>query len=203
VDFINHPTEWYKEDGTFMLERFNSGCSYQGNGIIEFFDGKILVAEGEQYEKYPLVSKSSNDDKENILNDYIERASEYGFIFKNDEQYGKIVKVELSGYLPHEYGAGVTPLDVPEGKMWTPLYYEQIKGKKYSDFLDIFYKTRSGYTYNDYYRFELKKENFVSCKLSKQNNKAFVRKDQVAVSITSYSRTYSTYFFYCLEEDIN
>lgn len=200
--FNDIPITHFGENGIFMLKNFNYGFLYQGSGVIECNDGMILVAEGEPYAKYPLLVDNLNNEYKNILREYINRANDYGFIFKNGGHSGKIVKIELDGFLPHEYGAGVTPLDVPVGKMWTPLFYEQVKGKKDNDFLDIFFKTRSGYTYNDYNRFELKKKDFVSVKLSKQNNTAFTRKDNVAVIVTSYSRTKTTFIFYCLEEDI-
>lgn len=45
-------------------------------------------------------------------------------IYDGKKKIGKIVKIEIESIVPFS-GGGVTPFRVPEGRMWTPLYYEK------------------------------------------------------------------------------
>jgi ABC-type phosphate transport system auxiliary subunit len=80
--------------------------------------------------------------------------------------------------------------------MWTPLYYEASSG---SHWIPRIYPQKSnygGWLKSSSYPFP-EKENFVSYKISKQNNRAIYGRDQ-AVLVDCYDDTDYTAFF--LEE---
>ncbi len=121
-------------------------------------------------------------------------------VYENGKEIGRIVKIEIISALPHT-GAGVNPINVPTGKMWTPLYYELTNGSPSHHILYIYpVSTIYGYLNSEAYEFDETKNTFVSYKLSKQNHKAFSGQGNAGVIVNAWSP--STYTLYFLEESL-
>jgi len=123
------------------------------------------------------------------------------YVYESGKEIGEIVKVEMEGSYPH-MGANLVELNVPNGKMWTPLYIEQIEGIRENYSVEVFHKTRFGFSYNDYYNFTVNKDRYVSVKNSKQNNESITGQGQVAVSVSSFAESRTVFAFYFYEESL-
>ena len=134
---------------------------------------------------------------ENGKNDNVKSS----YVNESEKETGEIIKVEMEGSYPH-MGANLVELNVPNGKMWTPLYIEQIEGIRENYSVEIFHKTRFGFSYNDYYNFTVNKDRYVSVKNSKQNNESITGQGQVAVSVSSFAKSRTVFAFYFFEESL-
>lgn len=123
-------------------------------------------------------------------------------IYDGNQKIGRIVRMEIVRDIAHS-GSGVNPINVPAGKMWTPLYYELTKGSPTRHVMTIYpVRTRYGFLNSATYKFEVTKEQFVSYKFSKQNYKAFSGQENAGVTVLTWSSASSTYTLYFLEESL-
>ncbi len=135
------------------------------------------------------------------------KQDEFGreYVYEDGNNLGVIVKLEIESGLfnhgtngaQHEIG-NLMPLNIPDGKMWTPLYYETTQGDKYPKISFFPNKKDKSYLEAAEYRFNVKKEEFVSYKVSKLNFKPLIRKNEA--TINCYNPWYGKYIVYFLEE---
>lgn len=198
--FIDVQTDM-DETGTFSFKNYGgSYFQYIGNGIIQN-SGPYFHGMTDETSNFVNKVSINNEFDGGVLENAVRISSTYDYIYKDGEKFGKIVKVEIPGSYPHS-GGNLVRLNIPNGKMWTPLYYEQVKGNKDMSVMEVFHKTNRGFGYWDYSRFEISKEQFVSAKFSKQNNESYVGKGLVGVSVTSWEPRNTLFYLYLLEESI-
>ena len=135
------------------------------------------------------------------------KQDEFGreYVYEEGKNLGVIVKLEIeSRYLnhgtngaQHEIG-NLMHLNIPDGKMWTPLYYETTQGSIHPKISFLPKYKGENYMSAAEYRFSVKKEEFVSCKVAKLNFKPLIRKNEA--TINCYNPWYGKYIVYFLEE---
>jgi hypothetical protein len=135
------------------------------------------------------------------------KQDEFGkeYVYEDGKNLGVMVKLEIeSGFLnhgtngaQHEIG-NLVPLNIPDGKMWTPLYYETTQGNKYPKISFLPKYKGENYLSAAEYRFNVKKEEFVSCKVSKRNFKPLIKKDESTISVFCTNQSKNIVYF--LEE---
>jgi Short C-terminal domain len=126
-----------------------------------------------------------------------------GYIYDGNKKIGRIVKMKIVSAVPHS-GAGVIPINVPSGKMWTPLYYEFISGSAGRNGFNIYIypeSNRYGYLNDAAFEFRVSKSDFVSYKFSKQNYRSIVGQGNQGIIIVSWSPP-SSFEMYFLEESV-
>lgn len=191
----------YNEYGSFELKDFYDWTSgdYRENGIIAFWNGANGVPEDEQYDIFTLNSEGSNMIGKSLIHDYIDRASHIGFIFRGEEQSGRIVKRQYKGQYYH-YNTPVEEIDIPDGKMWTLLYGE-VSSQSIHPMVRIYPQKRGNiYLREDYFTFNEGKQTFVSIKYSKQHYKPLTAKTNPAIMFLDNPSTICTIYF--LEESL-
>jgi len=131
------------------------------------------------------------------------KQDEFGrdYVYEDGKNLGVMVKLEIeSGFYNHgtngirdEIG-NLMPLNIPDGKMWTPLYYETTKGDEHPKI--SFFPNYKGETYRSAaeYLFNVRKEQFVSCKFSKLNFKPLIRKNESTINVFGYRSKDIVYF---------
>ena len=97
-------------------------------------------------------------------------------------------------------------MEVPVGKIWTPLYYEvsKVPSGRYrlpnlypkNPYDDDTYLTKEGISFPE-------KSDFVSYKVSKQIYKPITHKKNFAVAAGSWEVGENTFYLYFLEENAN
>lgn len=151
--------------------------------------------------KYFIAYKQEAENEKRIqitddLNDINNKEKNGNVVYQDGKEIGRIVKKNINTVYPHS-GSGVTTLDIPQGKMWTPLYYEFTNGNpSYPEVWIYPVKRRGGWAYADSYRFEESKQFFISVKYARQNFDAFTSKSNPAVSVFSNSRAVCTFYFF-------
>ncbi len=145
--------------------------------FMEFDSGKVIKEYTLQY-KNGIIIKRIEDNRE--------------FIYENGVEVGTIVTIKFN------CRNGGSKLFVPNGKMWTPLYYE-ISTKDYYYRIPQIYPKKAyngrGWLKSNAYKFP-EKENFTSYKISKQNNSAIYGNGEQAVLVDCYGdASYTAYFF--------
>ena len=152
--------------------------------------------------KHFIAGIAGNTKTEDVIgnNDSINMADK-NIIYQDGQEIGRIVKKDFHSVYPH-MGSGVQEMNIPDGKMWTPLYYEFSNGRPIDYELTIFSSKRNnGWNYKDSYVFEDSKHFFVSIKFAKQYYKPLSAKTRPAIlAINDYQSTCSIYFF---EESID
>lgn len=139
---------------------------------------------------------------DNILN--INHLMDGNIVYENGKRIGKLVKMRITSELPHT-GSGAIPISVPDGKMWTPLYYELVSGSPERYGFNIWiYPEKVGisrYSSQSAYRFEISKEDFISYKYSKQNFKSIAGNGKQVIGIFSWASPL-VFNIYFLEESL-
>ncbi len=137
------------------------------------------VDEGEQYDIYNKVSNSNDDITDNLFISAVNKASNIGLIFKDGEMSEKLI---IKQFTHNKQNNGFN-INIPDDKMWTPLYFEYSNNCEYVTIPRIFTERLSstGWERASSYHFPLKKD-FVSCKVSTRNNKAL--SGEIAIMFT-------------------
>ena len=154
---------------------------------ILYFDGYKRVIE--HYNTKGELIRKIADDKE--------------YIYENGVEIGVIVEVFITSY-PYAYG--IEAMDVPKGKIWTPLYYEVSKSSNRSYNPPYIYlkdpNSSDSYLRNSRFPFP-EKSDYVSFKVSKQMYKPFTYKKNFAVAATSWEIGENNFHLYFFEENEN
>lgn len=217
----------YDTDGKFIVDAGyeNSVYYYVGNGIIQkeeidrFGDGEIIRVDFVNAEVHSNINRKRQGSIESssIIQDYINRAFDYRILGKNGTE-GKIVILEFTKK-SNKWGS---VFNVPDNKMWTPLYFE------YKDFGNNYYvgipkilteQNENQRVGREYYYMNIyddaptntwwekgsgislsEKKDFRSVKFSKRNTKAISGKNAIYVNGSEKDIKYTFYFF---EESIN
>ena len=211
---------------TFLYETEHSPTNDEEWSILQKNNRIMVLKMGE---------KSSNDS--NILSPYIRRqdkekqaakelfvnyialAETSKLVFGEGQVFGKLTKVE---FLFTSKKSGIV-INIPDGKMWTPLFFEfrdlgtenyfevtvpkilteqhQGRGSGRNYYNDHIYDDLATHTWwiKDNSNYFTNKKNFVSIKLAKQNCKALSGKN--AIYVSSYNQKVR-YILYFLEEPI-
>jgi len=127
------------------------------------------------------------------------------YVYEDGKNLGVIVKLEIeSGFLnhgtngaQHEIG-NLTQLNIPDGKMWTPLYYETTQGSIHPKISFLPKYKGENYITAGEYRFKVKKKDFVSCKVAKLNFKPLIRKNEATINVFCTNQSKNMVYF--LEE---
>jgi len=151
------------------------------------------------------IQKVSNEKRIQITDniDGINKKGKNGnVVYQDGKEVGRIVKMDINALYRSDGTGGVTKLNIPQGMMWTPLYYEITKGTESLPRVWIYsVKRRNGWAKSDSYKFEESKHFFISIKYSKQNFKPLTAKTQPAIIVNSDSRAICTIYFF--EESVN
>jgi len=171
-------------------------CEYVGNGVIEN-SGYMLNGNSGGSVEFVRINSSANDDK-NIISEYTKRALDYGFIFKDEENLGVLI---IKQFTETQYNNGVV-LKVPDGKIWTPLYFEKDHSKDCWGMPSI-YPVKSqdggGWFLPKGYYFPIKPD-FISYKYSKRNTKALAGEFAVLCEKMYCKNLNVSFTLYFLEE---
>jgi len=123
------------------------------------------------------------------------------YVYEDGKEIGKIVKRDYKGKYFH-WNTGVEIMNIPIGKMWTPLYYEIVNEPTTKDVIRIFpHGENNSWNRDANYILDESKADFVSVKFSKTNYHPLTSKMNPAVMFDADpTKTCTIYYF---EESIN
>lgn len=114
-------------------------------------------------------------------------------IYQNGKEIGRIVKRDFN---PNS-GSKVTTMNIPIGKMWTPLYFEFVNGKPSYFEVHIYpFERTNGWADSDSYIFVDSKHLYVSIKYAKQYYKPMTSKTNPAIHVSANVETACTVYFF-------
>lgn len=185
------------EDGNYDIQYLKNGC------LSVLFSGFRSSSEEQVPDIFIRNQKRNSSSAKQYIEDLLLVAKMNKLVFGEGEKIGKIVKMEVKPQPPFS-GRGATPIEVPNGKMWTPLFYTATNAAIKRGF-DITIYTESygkgGYSVASSYKFKVGVGNFVSNKYSKQNFRAITGNGLQAVAIYCWLNEPFNLFF--LEENIH
>ena len=136
--------------------------------ILEWSENHVKIKNF--FKSFKTKTEASKTDKDSLVDKNI--------IYKDGNEIGRIVTRKITGMGPNSFGVKV--LDIPEGKMWTLLYYESP-----NHYEPRIYPIRrvGGWRHGESYLLESTKSDFVSIKYSKLNSTPLIAKNQPATEL--------------------
>jgi len=194
VDIICEGVEPFLSSITFKNDW--GTFDYARDGIIENSGSWFNGMSGRTIQFIHQNSSTNNKTEDSYLLDMIKNVSNIEYIFKDGTKTGRLI---IKKFIHDKRNNGFL-LNIPTGKMWTPLYFDYSRNCEYITQPMIYTERLSskGWENASSYHFPLKKE-FDSYKVSIRNNKALSGEKAIMFTENEYCEKI-LYTFYFIEE---